>query len=162
MKEIQLTQGFVALVDDEDYERVNQFKWHIKNSSRNPKNQYAERSFVENGKYKAQFMHRLILGNIPESMIIDHKNHIGYDNRKENLRTCTHVENQRNSTSHNSKYSIYKGVYYEHKLRKFKTSVKVNGKTKHIGVYTYELDAAKAYDEAVKIHYGEFANPNFK
>lgn len=89
MKKIKLTQGKCALVDDEDYERVNQFKWTAEKCSKS-ENYYARNRTI-NTK-----MHRLIMGIGKSSLVVDHINHKTLDNRKQNLRVCTQAENLRN------------------------------------------------------------------
>lgn len=88
MREIKLTQGKFALVDDEDYEKVNRHKWYYH------KEGYARRnSSRHDGKQKVLFMHNLII-DVPEGLYPDHRNGNGLDNRKENLRISTNAQNQ--------------------------------------------------------------------
>ena len=157
MKEIQLTQGFVALVDDEDFERVNQFRWH---ASRNGKNIYAERSMTIDSKTKNKLMHREIMkaGNKVE---IDHIFGDGLDNRKKNLRICTHSQNLLNSSKYKHSSSKYKGVYFGKTQKKWISQISINGKNKHLGCFDNEIDAAKQYNIFAKEYYGEFARLNF-
>src|SRR3990167_10308366 len=102
MKEIKLTQGKITLVDDEDFEYINQWKWHvIKNKKQT--HFYAQRS--ENGK--SIRMHRVIM-KTPHNKDVDHIDHNGLNNQKNNLRNCTTQENIRNRTSYGK--SSYLGV----------------------------------------------------
>ena len=89
MKKIKLTQGKFAPVDDEDYERVSQYKWTAEKCSKS-ENYYARNRTI-NTK-----MHRLIMGLGKSKLVVDHLNHKTLDNRKENLRVCTQKENLRN------------------------------------------------------------------
>ena len=90
---IELTQNKFALVDDEDYRWLNEFKWYRVKSK---KTDYAYTKIIQsNGKRKSMLMHRLIL-NTPTGMQTDHKNHNGLDNRKSNIRICTSSENHQN------------------------------------------------------------------
>lgn len=89
MRKIKLTQGKYALVDNEDYERVSQFKWTAEKCSKS-ENYYARNRTI-NTK-----MHRLIMGIGKSSLVVDHVNHKTLDNRKQNLRVCTQAENLRN------------------------------------------------------------------
>lgn len=115
MKEIQLTKGYVAIVDDEDFECVNRHKWVVLvNKERRTK--YVMRTETKDGKRAKVYLHRFIT-NPPEGMVVDHINGDGLDNRKENLRICTTSENQRNSHLHRKGH--LPGV----------TSIKRNGKT---------------------------------
>ena len=90
MKKIKLTQGKVALVDDEDYERVSKIKWAAEQCSTVKSNYYA-RNRNQNIK-----MHRLIMDLDKSDLVVDHINHNTLDNRKKNLRICTKAENNRN------------------------------------------------------------------
>lgn len=99
MKAVTLTQGKVALVSDEDYERVSQFKWCASNESRGCK-WYAVRFEYKNGVKIKIRMHRFILGLSPkpdDGMVVDHINHESLDNRRENLEVITQAENMRRS-----------------------------------------------------------------
>ena len=115
-------------------------------------------------------MHRLILGILDNPKIeTDHKNHNRLDNRRSNIRRCTRSENRKNSTAYGS--SKYLGVniansvsYYYDKIycyKQIRAKIKINGKDKHLGVFTTEAEAARAYDVQAKLHHGEFANCNF-
>ena len=162
MKEIQLTQGYVALVDDEDFDYLNQWKWCVKIKSNTI---YVVRTIVINykpKKTKTIRMHRLImLCNIGK--IVDHIDHNGLNNQKNNLRFCTTNQNRANSIKTN-KYttSKFKGVTLNKKSNKWISKMTINKKNIHIGCYKDEIDAAMAYDKKAKEIYGEFANLNFK
>ena len=97
MKHIPLTQGKVAIVDDKDYEYLNQWKWY---AHKKGNTYYARRSinYKLNGKKKTRTiqMHNIVLSKTDVSKEIDHKNHNGLDNRLSNLRICTHAQNLAN------------------------------------------------------------------
>ncbi len=145
---IPLTQGYFALVDADDYEKLSQYKWHV---NRKGDMLYACRS--EKGK-KIK-MHRQIL-NAPPGMHCDHINHNGLDNRKANLRLCTPQQNACNRRPL-ERTSKYKGVHWDSLSRKWRAEIKHNGRTIHIGFYDYEQDAAIAYDDYAIELFGEFA-----
>lgn len=149
MKEIQLTQGKVALVDDADYEWLNQFKWYALLLS--DKYWYARRS-----KRPVVLMHRLIL-NPPEGMDSDHINRNGLDNRRSNLRVCTRSQNQHNSISKGGK-SKYKGVYLFN--GKWGARIMSNYNNTFLGCFNSEIEAAEAYNRAAIKYHGEFARLN--
>ena len=160
MKEIKLTKGFIALVDDEDFERVNQIKWQ---TQINKSNIYAMNRIKREDKTIKRYLHRFILKleNTPRGTDVDHINHNGLDNRKENLRTCTQSQNNMNSIPQKNKKSIYKGVYFNRLNNKFITRIYINRKCVYHAFFSSENEAAKAYDIAAKKYYGEFAYLNF-
>jgi hypothetical protein len=143
MKEIKLTKGQVTIVDDDDYEELSKYKWYFDGF-------YAVR--YEDGKLI--FMHRQIV-NAPKGLVVDHINRNKLDNRKSNLRLCTHRQNAVNSKHRNN--SGYKGVYYDRCLKKYVARI---GR-KHLGTFATVEEAAKVYDEHAKQLYGEFAYLNF-
>ena len=159
MKRIPLTHGKFAIVDDEDYERLSQYSWYV---SKGRNTYYARRSIKEGNKWTVRCMHSDII-NIPKGLEGDHKNHKGYDNRRCNLRICTHAQNIQNSkppkTSKHS--SRYKGVSWFKYTNKWRAYIKKNKVFTSLGYYFNEIDAAKAYDKAAKKMFGEFACTNF-
>ena len=159
MKRIPLTNGKFAIVDDEDYERLSQYSWY---TSKGRNTYYARRSIKEDNKWKVRFMHHDII-NVPIGFQTDHKNRKGYDNRKDNLRICTHAQNIQNSKlNKNSRYSsCYKGVVWFKRTKKWRAYIKKKNVFTSLGYYKNEIDAAKAYDCKAKELFGEFACTNF-
>lgn len=157
MKEIKLTQGKVALVDDEDFEYLNQWKWCAHKAG---KKFYARRACILNKKYQEIKMHRLIMDCVEgDGKIVDHKDGDTLNNSKNNLRICSHKNNIRNmnkSTLHTSKY---KGVHLR-KNGKWQARITKNYKLIHIGYFKIEAEAAKAYNIMASELFGEFANLN--
>lgn len=157
MKEIQLTQGKVALVDDEDFEYLNQWKWcACKISNRF----YAIRSYRLNSKKIFIYMHRLITNNNDSKMHTDHKNNNPLDNRRENLRICTNSQNQMNTKVQINNTSGFKGVVWNKIAKKWVAQIKLNNKLKNLGRYINPIDAARAYNAAAIKYHGEFASLN--
>lgn len=160
MKKIKLTQGKYALVDDKDFDFLNQFKW-CAYKSRN--NFYAGRGIRRpDGTWRMIGMHRAILGLSDSKIIADHRDGNGLNNQRENLRACTDGENKKNKVRYSNNTSGFKGVYFNKSQSKFQAYISVNGKIKHLGLFTTAIEAAKAYDAAAAIHHGEFARPNTK
>lgn len=156
MKEIQLTQGRVALVDDEDYEYLSQWKWYAKNGRGDLF--YAYRAIYNKGVQTLIKMHRLIM-EAPSDMEVDHIDRNGLNNQKHNLRICTHHQNQYNKGAHEGGTSKYNGVCYMKGW--YVAQISISGKRKFIGRFSSEIDAAIAYDKMARKIYGEFAYLNF-
>lgn len=146
MKEIQLTQGKVAIIDSNDFEKLSQFKWYFHEG-------YA-RTDISNKRLKI-YMHRMIIGD--GEYITDHINSNRLDNRKSNLRKCTFSQNSVNKFKVNRKTtSKYKGVYFASDRNKWRVQV---GRNK-IGSFNTEQEAAIAYNKKAVEIYGEFAKLN--
>lgn len=159
MKQIPLTQEKFAIVDDEDYERINQYKWYARKGGNT---YYAMRAMpIQNSKQQWVFMHKEILG-LPKSIETDHRNGYGLDNRKANLRPATHQQNQWNQQSHYKGTSQYKGVCWNKLSKKWVAYIELNGKQYHLGCFDNEIEAAKVYDRKAIEWFGEFARTNFK
>lgn len=154
-KFIELTQGKTAIVSQEDYELVSQYKW-----SYDSHNNCAVRSIFlgrdKNGKQKSITvnMHRFVTG-AEKGKDTDHINGNRLDNRRSNLRVCEHKDNQRNMKMHKDNTSGYKGVS---KSRGGKWVVKVGNK--YIATFSDVIDAAKRYNEEAISMYGKYAKLN--
>ena len=151
MQQIELTQGQYAIVDDDDYDEINQFNWCFSHG-------YAVRAVtISKGKRKWQRMHRLVT-NCSADMEVDHANHDKLDNRKSNLRVCSRSENNHNQQILTyAKSSVYKGVSFYKRIGKWQAQIKLNNKNKSLGYFTNEIDAAIAYNVAAIELFGEFA-----
>lgn len=158
LKEIKLTKGKVALVDDEDYEYLNQWKWHTQITT-NSDVLYATRDTKVSGNKSKVLMHRQIMKVNDRNILIDHIDHNGLNNTKANLRPCTKRQNQKNMKSHRDSSSKFVGVGWRANRNKFRARI-FDGKEICIGHFTSEIEAALAYNEAAKRIHGEFANLN--
>lgn len=153
---IPLTQGYEAIVDDEDYATLSAHKWCIqqyKDKNRSTK-VYAKRSYNS----KQVTMHRFILSP-PKGVSVDHINGNGLDNRRENLRLSTKQQNAANRPKDRVKNatSKYKGVYFNKATNKWIARIHVDGKGIHLGSFLDEKQAAAVYNEAAIKSFGEFA-----
>ena len=158
---IPLTQGRFALVDKEDYPVIIQNKWCAQIT---PRTCYATRRINLNNPDETLniYMHRQI-ANAPDGWEVDHINHNGLDNRKCNLRLCTHAQNQANRRASRKCKSRFKGVSespYYIRTGRGKRWVVVFHK-KWLGGFDSEKEAALVYDEALREMFGEFAYTNF-
>lgn len=156
MKEIKLTKGEVALIDDCDYDLISRYKWQLLNHG---KRKYAYTTYSVKNRTQHIYMHRLIM-DTPKGMEVDHINFNGLDNRRANLRNCSKSQNHFNFRKAKST-SIYKGVTLVPSTGKWHARIKINQKTIHLGTYVEEVDAAKVYDKAAIELAGEYAILNF-
>ena len=159
-RRIPLTKGKYAIVDPEDFERLNKHKWHAM-KSRNTF--YASRK-IHLGKNKVKYikMHREII-QPPDHLVVDHINHNGLDNRKANIRSATRLQNSYNRIHfRKNPSSKYKGVSWKKQKKKWLVQIRYNGQRKFLGYFKDEIQAAKAYDKAAKKNHVEFASLNFK
>jgi hypothetical protein len=158
MREIKLTKGFVAMIDDDDYDLLNTHHWYTSISKTHHKTNYYACCMHE---YKYMSMHQFIIGKAPKGYIVDHKDGNGLNNRRDNLRYVTKSQNAQNMTTKKTGSSKYKGVAYSKFAKKFQAHYMKDYKHYHLGYFNNEIDAAIAYDSAVRIAFGEFARTNF-
>lgn len=155
MVEIPLTQDMVAIVDEENFDYLNQWKWCV---TKGRNTFYATRRVGLLGKQ--QTMHQILLA-APKGQETDHIDGNGLNNRRSNLRVCSCQQNQFNKGKQVGTYSsIYKGVSW-HKQRHYWTAYfTIDNKKKHLGCFGTEAQAALAYNEAATATFGEFARLN--
>ena len=159
MKKIPLSRGYEAIVDDEDYEDLMQCKWHVRSDHRT---HYAVRSQrISRGRFLPETMHRYILGlERGDKTQVDHINHNGLDNRRKNLRACSHNQNVQNSRVRRDSRCGFKGVN-ERRPGRWRALIRVNGRRITIGNFRCPREAAIAYDGAALKYFGDFALLNF-
>jgi hypothetical protein len=158
MKEITLTQGKVALVDDDTYEYLNQFKWFAHKNNSGPF--YAVRTDRTSGKQIKICMHRLIMGISDPKILVDHKDRDGLNNQRYNLRMANKSQNNANRRARRNGSSKYLGVCWDKREKKWRVQIKKNGIIKHVGMFSNEDDAALAYNEKAIVMHGDFARLN--
>lgn len=155
IKEVNLTKGFKAIVDDEDYDSLNNFKWRIHSGG------YAVRNTSrKDGQRKIIYMHREIMKlKENEEFVVDHINHNKLDNRKINLRVCTQQQNNFNKTSLKNSSSKYKGVVVS-KSGNFQMCFILNKKVLVSMMFSDEMASANAYNYYATLYHKEFAKLN--
>ena len=169
MKKIKLTQGYFAIVDDEDYSSLNKRKWFV--NSHKGRTIYVVTWDRITTPCKLLRMHRILLGLIDPKIYGEHKNGNGLDNRRCNLRIATNSQNQANRNKPLDNKSGYKGVCRNvHYVKGSKNSkgfskawqanIGVKGKVIFLGNYTTQEKAALVYNKAAKKYFGEFAQLN--
>ncbi|GAG10749.1 unnamed protein product, partial [marine sediment metagenome] len=139
-----------AIIDPEDYEKVKDFKWGINSGG------YVFCSRQNGIGFK---LHRLVLGLLNNERP-DHIDGKPLNNRKSNLRVCTHQENCCNTKKPKNNTSGYKGVTWEKTRNKWKAYIAFNYKCIHLGLFENKIDGAKAYNQAAIKYHGEFAKLN--
>lgn len=149
MATIPLTRGHVAIVDDDDFEYLNQWYWHSTGK-------YARR---RDGK-RFLFMHRAFLPD-DNPFQVDHINGNGFDNRRENLRLVTASENRANSRRRSDGSSQFKGVSLRRTTGRWEAKILTPTGRRHLGFFADEETAARAYDAAAREVFGRFAHLNF-
>lgn len=164
MRDIRLSNGMVAMVDDEDYDILIKYRWHYRVYKSKNKNTGYAMAWIrhDDGKKRWVFMHRMVLGlRREDNIIVDHKDDDTLHNYKSNLRKCTIGQNNmaRNILRDN-KQSKYKGVCRTRNKRRWRATISCNDKTVYIGTFDNEEDAALAYNIKAMELYGEFAYLN--
>ena len=156
MKKIFLPHGKYTIVDDEDFEWLNQWKWHCRGG-------YACRTInikTDSGRRTTKYisMHREILGVAGRSEV-DHRDLDKLNNTKSNLRVSSRSENMMNQGVRKDNRSGYKGIR-QTKYKTFEVRVCSKGKSIQVGTFRKLEDAIIAHSNAVKIYHGEFSRPN--
>lgn len=162
MKEINLTRGKVAIVSDEDYVWISQYKWHsrVKRNKRVPDKWYACRHSSQ--LELPIFMHKEIMMRLgwPRSQRFDHTDANGLNNQRDNLRPCSNSENIAAAVKKSGYSSKFKGVHFVKRLRKWLAAIRKDGKYFYLGIFEDENLAAMAYNAAAAELFKEFAYTN--
>ena len=156
-RKIYLDEGKWTILDQQDYYRLGNFKWHVTGTN---SRFYAVRSIkVDNTHTTRMYLHREIM-NAPKGLVVDHKDGNSFDNRRANLRLATRSQNSCNKRKRANTSSRFIGVYWDKAKRKWVARIKYQGKSRMLGNFVNEIDAAKAYDAAANKYFGEFARLN--
>ena len=153
---LKIKTNIVVLIDDEDYEKVKNYKFQFGGTGRGYIFTRINNKFVP--------IHRLII-DVPKGMVADHVSGDTLDNRKCNLRIATQSQNRMNSVKQTylkkETTSKFKGVHKKHPKRKWSAAISFKGVRYHLGDFNEETEAAMAYDKKAKELFGEFAKLNF-
>lgn len=148
-------KGMTILLDKEDEQFFLSHKWYPDRKGYLRRN----RSWKDGRTGPASpRLHREIMGAASDQQV-DHVNHNVYDNRKSNLRLCSSAENARNCRKKTPSRTNLKGVYPQTSGR-FYASIRVNKKLLYLGTFDTAQEAAQKYNEAARLHFGEFASLN--
>jgi len=142
MKIISLTENKIAFVDDEDFEWLNKFKWHILTGR--------GKIYAATGK-SSKLMHRLILGDIPNGFEVDHIDGDGLNNQRSNLRIISHRANMQNLQNKNKMTSRFPGVSWNKRHLQWYSQIQINGERIFLGHFKIEEDAFHAYVKACEL-----------
>ena len=163
MKLIPLSQWgknkgkYFAIVDDEDFERISEYKWYARSTSKSNKI-YASRTERKTERKEISMTNQILNFESDHRIMIDHINFDGLDNRKSNLRICTAKQNMMHRQKHKKNLtSLYKGVSWHKQGKKWRADIYINNKCTFLGYFESETDAARTYNKKAKEEFGEFA-----
>lgn len=160
VKRIRLTQGFVAIIDDVDYDWVSGFSWHAVVTVDGYV--YAKTAFRKGKRVWNIYMHRHIMQVYDPKVLVDHRDGNGLDNRRDNIRVCSSSQNNRNRRKTKvATSSLFKGVCRHKRDKTWQASIYLKGKIVFLGNFKLEEDAARAYDAMAVKYFGQFASLNF-
>ncbi len=162
--ELQLTKGFVAIIDDEDAD-LAEFKWTTYIDLKRSSGPYAYRTLRINGKQKSLRLHKVILERMLQRQlslgeVADHKDGNPLNNRRENLRVASYSENKSNSKLSKRNSSGYRGVSQIKGRSKWRAIIGFQGKQIFIGFFNSKQEASEAYERKASELFGEFKRSN--
>lgn len=155
---IPLPGGWTAVIDEEDIAAISKYRWSATDGG--GQYPYVTRSASRKGIRKHIKLHRVLI-NAPAGLEVDHINGNSLDNRKVNLRICSHAQNLMNIHNKSMRgVSGYKGVARVTRSAKWRAYIKPNNKQKHLGIFSTPEAAARAYNVAAREYFGEYAQLN--
>lgn len=154
-REVPLSRGLVALVDDVDFHAVTSVgKWYANPCDRTF---YARKNFQRGSRFVTVRMHTFLTG----WDLVDHVNGNGLDNRRSNLRPATPTQNARNRGMRSDNTSGFKGVHPHRRSGRWAACIWFDGRSNYLGLFDDAAEAARVYDAAALEHFGPFARLNF-
>lgn len=151
---IVLRNGMSCFVDSEDFEKLNKYKWYAL-YNKFTRNYYATRTINSGEKKCIVYMHRELV-KLKKGYLVDHINHNTLDNRKCNLRSATHSQNQMNSKIRITNTSGFTGVSWISSRNKWSAMIMINKKAINLGRFLLKCQAVKARKEAEIKYFGEY------
>jgi len=149
---VPLTRGYTAIIDAADADMIGAFNWNAQVTVSGKV--YAARSGRVGEGVPCVLMHRVLAGAV-KGQDVDHIDTDGLNNRRSNLRACTHHQNMATQqVSIRSKTGL-KGAYPAR--GKFAASIEIDGRTRHLGTFETAAEAAAAYRGAARLVHGDFA-----
>lgn len=159
--EIEIS-GYQVLIDDEDFDRVSKYKWHLDwPYFRRSGNYYFKTRPYINGVRYTWSLHHFIYGKPDKGSYLDHINRNTLDNRKNNFRYVTPQQNKYNQKCRKDNTTGYKGVGVQTHCPKYIVKIVYDGKRHSLGTYSDPIEAARVYDRKAIEVYGEYAVTNF-
>lgn len=155
---IELNHGHVLIVDVRDYDVALAYRWQTQPGKCGTF--YVWRPVRDGVQTRKEYLHRRLMGAV-KGQRVDHINGNGLDNRRSNLRACSNADNMRNMRVRPRGSSRFKGVSWFRRHQLWRAYIVQDAKQIHLGYFSDEADAAKAYDAAARRLFGEFANTNF-
>lgn len=154
MKYIKLTQNKFTLVDDEDFDRLNQFKWYWTG-------RYVIRNLkLPGNKRTTKSLHREVLNLSKNILLVDHIDRNTLNNQKINLRLVNNLQNNMNRKIQVNNTSGYKGVTFNKKMSKWRGQIYFKNKYIYLGYFHDPKEAAEIYNKTATNLFGQFANLN--
>jgi hypothetical protein len=152
---VPLTQGRYAAIDAPDYDLVNRYLWC---AQKGYNTFYATTNIRRSdGGWTHLRLHTLLAGYNQT----DHTDGNGLNNTRDNMRDASHSQNGANTPKRAGTTSRFKGVSWHKNSGKWIAVIQIDGKSKYLGLYTDEIEAALAYDRAARQIFGEFGRYNF-
>jgi hypothetical protein len=148
----------VTLVDDDDFETASRYRWRIFETTK-PGLVYAKAWFTGRPVPVSGYLHRLLLPGAEE---VDHRDGDGLNNQRHNLRPATRSQQMMNRAKAAGCSSRFKGVSWNKREGAWEAYCGTSGRgRRRLGMFSDEIEAAKAYDDAAREMFGQFARLNF-
>lgn len=161
MKRIELQiygTGHYAIVDDEDLDWLMTWKWRCDSHGYASREEFYKHDDGSTRRRRIA-MHRVI-NQTPQSMDTDHIDGNPLDNRRANLRSCSHMENMWNQGPEQGSSSPYLGVCWDNYYQSWVTSITTHGVTNRLGYFDAPEHAALIYNHYAVLQRGKFARLN--